>query len=428
MISVVAQSFVGRVLEALERAGIEHCILRDGERLASLQGGGELDILVAPESIRRTAEALGQLGFVRIAAWGHSPHRFFVVYDAGGDLWLKVDVVDQLRYGRPTRFLDTRLHRAVLRRRIRSEGTYLPDTSDEFLMTLLHCGLDKGRFSEPRAARLRELLARLDADAFAKEVQGLGAPPDMPARLLDSIRSENWSMTLDELSILEARMKRRDPWRSRGRTLRDSALRKLERIVRFFAPRAITVALLAPDGAGKSTLASDIERQCLLPVRQVYMGLYQRGSPGHSRKIGGAGFLGRVFRQWGRYLAARRHLSHGRLVIFDRYSFDALLAPQSELSLGKRFRRWALAHCCPAPDLTIILDAPAETLYARKREQTIEALDRQRMEYRRIAPLIPHSATVDASREAGEVRRDVTRLVWNRLIRRLQSRIAGVIS
>jgi thymidylate kinase len=115
-------------------------------------------------------------------------------------------------------------------------------------------------------------------------------------------------------------------------------------------------------------------------------------------------------------------------VIFDRYSFDALLAPENELPFAKRFRRWALARCCPAPDLTIILDAPAETLYARKREHTIELLDRQRREYRRIASLIPHSATVDASRDAGAVRRDVMQLVWSRLMRRLHSRLHGASS
>lgn len=58
----------------------------------------------------------------------------------------------------------------------------------------------------------------------------------------------------------------------RGRTLAGRALRKLDRIAGVLQPRALTVALLAPDGGGKTTLATELARRFFLPSRYIYMG------------------------------------------------------------------------------------------------------------------------------------------------------------
>ena len=43
--------------------------------------------------------------------------------------------------------------------------------------------------------------------------------------------------------------------------------------LRGWRRRGISVALLGPDGAGKTTLAGEIDNSFIFPVRRVYMGL-----------------------------------------------------------------------------------------------------------------------------------------------------------
>jgi thymidylate kinase len=67
----------------------------------------------------------------------------------------------------------------------------------------------------------------------------------------------------------------------------------------------------------------------------------------------------------------------------------------------------------PKPDLVIYLDAPAEVLFARKGEGTIEALERRRQEYMSLRGVVKHFAMVDATQSEDLVARDVTTLIWD---------------
>ena len=174
--------------------------------------------------------------------------------------------------------------------------------------------------------------------------------------------------------------------------------------------RGVTVALLAPDGAGKSTLARDLASDPSLRVWTVYMGLYPRTARRFA--VPGVGFCIRVASQWRHYLLARWRRARGVIVVFDRYPYDARLRPRQSGGRLDRLRRWLLGHVLPPPDLTILLDAPAEVLHARKDEQDIAELHRQRAEYLRLAGRLPcRTIVIDAARGEPEIRREVTELI-----------------
>ncbi len=59
----------------------------------------------------------------------------------------------------------------------------------------------------------------------------------------------------------------------------------------------------------------------------------------------------------------------------------------------------------------IYLDAPAEVLFARKGEGTIEALERRRQEYMSLQGVVKHFALVDATQPQEVVAREVTNLI-----------------
>ena len=70
-----------------------------------------------------------------------------------------------------------------------------------------------------------------------------------------------------------------------------------------------------------------------------------------------------------------------------------------------------LEHFYPKPNLVIYLDAPAEMLFARKKEGTIELLEQRRHDYLELQEKVPHFAIVDATQPQDAVFADVRQLI-----------------
>lgn len=212
-----------------------------------------------------------------------------------------------------------------------------------------------------------------------------------------------------------------------------------------------TVALIGPDGAGKTTVARALPAVLPMPIRYLYMGvsadssnvmlpttrLARRvkralgappdtaGPPSHEsatrparsfrRRAVGAVRAGlrlgnRTAEEWYRQGLAWRWQRGGAVVLFDRHFFIDYhaydVSSEHDRSLSRRIHGLLVARL-PRPDLVIYLDAPAAVLLARKGEGSIEALEARRAEYRAIAPLVPRFVEVDATRPLDVVVRDV---------------------
>lgn len=408
---------LARLFERLDQADIRYCLIRDAAELDTGAELSELDLLVQPDQMDLLRHTLAGLGYIRLPALGHAPHHFFVTYDEASDRWLKLDVVTELAYGRPIKALRTGLATNCLNRRRRHGITFVPAPEDELVALLLHCTLDKGEFAESRRQRLQALRRQITDESYLSELlDRYWSPGESWPRLAAQIDAGAWEAILASRERVAAHLAGGDPLGTLAQRVRGRLLRKLDRAVGFLRPRALSVALLAPDGAGKSTLAASIQNSFYFPVRLVYMGLY--GIRGIRQTGPGVGFVIRLLTQWRRFLAARYHQGRGRLVIFDRYTYDALLATRRQIGRLKRFRRWLLGHACPSPDLILLLDAPGTVLYARKREHSAEALEAQRQGYLALRRMLPQMVVIDATRDAEQVRREVTARIWQGYLQR----------
>jgi thymidylate kinase len=227
-----------------------------------------------------------------------------------------------------------------------------------------------------------------------------------------------------------------------------------------------TVALIGPDGSGKTTISKRLETELGLPVVSIYMGvnMYSSGvmlphmrlirflrqrrhsdNPNVTSDIGeatpqpkmaaarpiasirsGLRLASWLAEESYRLLVARRHTRRGRIVVFDRHFFadfyaeDVGAPPASSPPMARRIRMFVLKHVYPKPDLTVYLDAPAEVVYARKPEGTIERLRQRREAYLALLPDIPEHVVVDASLPADEVVNEVAAAIRSFHQRRLE--------
>src|SRR5205807_2194500 len=136
-------------------------------------------------------------------------------------------------------------------------------------------------------------------------------------RVIESVRRDHW-LELEQLGTsLRAACTLHMPM---GNRLMRGASRILDRCLGVSHRRGLSVALLGPDGAGKSTLAEGIKHTFIFPVHVTYMGLTDGHLPLVDRlRVPGLVLAGRLCIFWCRYLMARYHQVRGRLVVFDRY-------------------------------------------------------------------------------------------------------------
>lgn len=402
------------IFEQLDASGVSYCLLRDAERLTALERGGELDLLVDPVHFSALVRILRRHGFVGVSAWGHAPHHFFLHYAEASDVWFKCDVVTEVAYGRPVHALRTDLGTACLAHRRRAGQTFGPSAEEELVTLLLHCVIDKQSFPAERITRLKALRARSTrADVLTRHLARYWSSMMTWPALAEMIDENRWESLLASRARVIETLAAHDRVGTAWRGARDRVLRKLRRAVGLVRPPYPSIALLAPDGAGKSTLAAGLRDRLPVPVAAVYMGLYQqRGGRRAWSRVPGLGLTAHVLTQWRRYLQARARQAQGAVVLFDRYTYDALLPARRPSSLLRRLRRSLLAWSCPAPDLVILLDAPGVVLHARKQEHEVALLEEQRLAYLRLQPLLKRTAVVDATSDRETIRRIVTALIW----------------
>ena len=217
----------------------------------------------------------------------------------------------------------------------------------------------------------------------------------------------------------------------------------------------ISVAIIGPDGAGKSTITGRLEQAGLpAPVKRIYMGVNLEASslmlpttrlalaiksargrrsdmvgPGvrppvpsgsplkRTVKAGGRGIrlVMWLAEEWFRQAVAEYHRRRGAIVLFDRhfyadyYHFD--VSATERRAFSSRIHGWLLKHAYPKPDLVICLDAPGRVLFARKGEASEEWLEQRRRQYLQLAAVLPDFVVVDVDRPLDVVTRDVATVI-----------------
>jgi thymidylate kinase len=366
-----------RVFHLLDEVGIAHCVLHGHERLHELVTS-DVDCVVAADALPgRLAEVLraneGWLG-VRVVQWFADAAHFVVLAgrdEDGAPFFLQLHAHADCEVSRRTVYAGEE----VLRTRRRAGACWAPAPAVEFAASLAR-RVAKGDLGEGHARRLCDLYRRDPAGCRREAERVCRADPLRVAR--------------NCLAAAVGRLRRE--WRS---------------------DRGLSVVVLGPDGAGKSSVCEAI-RDRLSPAFVAT----QRHTfpPGLLRRSAGSNATPhaqvprsplnsclRAVAYWlpcctlGHFLVTRAARVRGGLVVHDRHVVDALVDPRRYRYGGPGWLLRAVCRLVPKADLVILLDAPAEVIQARKQEVPAEETRRQREAYRALVAGMPNGHVVDAS-------------------------------
>ena len=220
-----------------------------------------------------------------------------------------------------------------------------------------------------------------------------------------------------------------------------------------------TVTLIGPDGTGKSTISKKLQNLLPLPTQYIYMGINQEATnftlpttllwkklkrvSGRQTDMGGppdpnriqsppknplkrmarelkSGFwiANLLAEEWFRQCVTWYYVSRGYVVLFDRhFYFDYykyhIAKSSTRRTLAERIHGFILNRLFPKPDLVIFLDAPAEVLFARKQEGSVELLEQRRQEYLQFQGRVKRFVTVDTTQSIDEVANQVCTFIMD---------------
>jgi thymidylate kinase len=382
------------IFRELDQAGVAWSLLRPRETLALAQG--DVDVLVEPDAFTRAGEIVRAHGFVEMPVPGPDLHVARYDEREGRFVWLHIQCA--------LRVAGSELPAHAVLTEADREGLRQP--SDRWLLwiLLLRALVDKGELAERH---------RPNVQALARGWEGGPEPLESLARRHGLEPEEVVALAAegDWPALLGRSVHRPEPPPSRLRRVVAAAARL--RHVR--ERRGLSVAVIGPDGAGKSTLVEGLTHSLPLPVRVQYMGLTGGRLPtADALRVPGLVFVARVLILWLRYARGAYHTTRGGIVLFERYTLDGAVPSGMRLGPAGRLSRRLQRRVCPVPDLVLLLDASGETMHARSGEYVPATLESWRAAYNRLRNSVPQLQVIDAERPAEAVRRDAEVRIWRR--------------
>jgi thymidylate kinase len=392
------RGFLLNLFRLLDEYNVRYCVLHSWDKLPD-ELPNDLDLAVPEQDkwkLLPVFESLRASGYVPIQAVSHSVNgTFYAFYWVEGSA-VKLAAVDIVSEHRRAGLTLAGAEEMVANRQ--RHGTFWIASPQIEFPYLLAKKAFKQTISEPQARRLQFLAEQLGTSE-GENLAGRFLPRDSSQRAVESCRNGSVAEFLGKgRSKLWRTSLSRRPWR-----LVPYWAGEAWRLVgRWLKPTGVVVAIMGPDGVGKSTVAAGLtdsldmafwRRHRLFHWRpNVIAPKPDRGPVPNphlqSVRRSAASMLclsGFFFDYCAGYLLLiRRLLAKSNLIVFDRYFQDVLVDPQRYRYGGPQRFAEMLSRLVPQPDLVILLDADAESIVRRKPELSYEEIERQRQAYRQL--------------------------------------------
>lgn len=427
--SEAAGQILLRVCETLDKAGVRYCMLHGYENYPQ-QIGSDVDILIDQGVTPDELAKLLRNNRTQIGADIVSRRGYCVVLAAkGAPAFLCLDFTTHPDVN-GLRFCDGS---TVLTGRRRHGWFWIPEVSTEFGCYLART-IAKGSLDERKEMRLQELYSQ-DPARCERQIENFWSGTSQ-AVIAAAARSGDWRKVRADLSEFQTELMRSIASMSPGAYFGAKAKRMLGWLGNIWRPQGISVVLLGPDGAGKSSIVdglpprvSDVFARSYCwgfapPLHRLFRRRRQRTDEPHKLPPRAA-FVSLVRAGYwfayalGSELVLRITVARSTLVLYDRHFVDILVDAKRYRYGGPQWILDLIWRFMPKPDLVILLDAPAEVLQQRKQEVPFEETARQRNAYLSLMRQIKNGHIVDASRSREQVADQVVQVIARYLSNRI---------
>lgn len=412
-----------RLAARLQATNIPYCLVGDTQGFPK-EIRSDLDFVVAPEALAGIPDLLAEFcaeqGIRLVQVLQHEPtaHYFTLAWagPAGRACFLNPDFCSHFYHiGRfflgANELLTGR--RAALDEGGRDKGFYVAAPATDFTYYLIK-KIDKADLSLRSGAYLSRRW-RDDLEGARQKIQPFWPETDLKL-LAAAAENDRWEPVIARLRSLQSSLRARRPY-----SLKALVVECARRVRRACQPTGLMVAMIGPDGCGKSSvinqalvsLAPAFRRsQCvhlrprlwMKPASERAPVADPHAKPPYSWPIS----LLKLLYLWfdytlGYFCVIYPQLARSTLVMFDRYYHDLLVDPRRYRFGGSLCLAKLVSKVIPQPDLWILLDAPAEVLRQRKQEVPLEETVRQRQAYQDLASHLSSVVVVDAAQGLDQV-------------------------
>ncbi len=402
-------------LDALAEHEKHVVVLRDeilDERVES-----ELDILINTDDTDSVLEILSSRGWELSDTGRFIPEKRAMLLYSNGALY-KLDIHLKLIDG-PYIYMDEKWLSETAQR---SENGFLIPSNEAWLLHItLHTILGKRALAEKYKTKMVKVSSSdLDMNAVSQQLQLFNLE-----KILDSVIKDPMLNLQDEEICLATRKL------VKKRILLNNP-RNLFRWIRFKVVwmigqplgwrNGVLIAMLGPDGAGKSSFILEMRRQLKemeFTTRDIYMGPWEYpmlpttkflkkigASPRdriantscdlhwtirYSKLLKGLGrrylyYLFILWEMWYRYFVKiLPHLRLRRIVLADRYVYDLEIGYYNTALKNSGAIRRLISRLVPSPHFGLLLDNDAEIIYSRKKEYPLSTIRSSLESYRSLA-------------------------------------------
>lgn len=247
-------------LTELTKNGLDYVLLR---RPKDSDPDGDIDILV--EDVLKVNSLLIKLNYKCFSITANNAK--YIRFNYEEQRWIHLDVQSNIKlksFSTPNYF-----NKNILKTKILENGVYVLENGHELIITILHVGINKGFFDK----EYYERVCSANLNELKKHILEYSFLPINLNELL--VKIGDFCKEKGKEHILIDFLKNSFP--DNQKTIKNFIYRVLNRIDSFFSLKR-GVAILGPDGSGKSTLINPLSMLQWPSVKKQYMGPSSKAS------------------------------------------------------------------------------------------------------------------------------------------------------
>lgn len=428
-----------QLTEKLNAENIRYFVLRNYKDLPEVNESKDVDIVVDPKLHKRASAIIRQIYKDNGIEFYEEAKIGYTLCTHGMSIENKTGIHIDLIKGLNTKGYEIVDFNEVYSHTKEYKGFFVLEETWDAAILLAHktFGYKKPVLKDKYINIIEEQMSN-DKEAFGEVITHIYGTKK-GQEIIDKIEKDDFDAILTRTNQYDSAIKRRV---SREKFLKTIwrrtffAGQKFNRIVLFYRKYKRVFAVLAPDGAGKTTfLDSLIEKLNYYYVNDLKDGKFHiyHFRPSILPNLGEVGEKAGVMEQdkdftnphrnkpanpissffriayytldyiigWQKFI--RDDVRRDRYSVFDRYSYDLIVDPQRTRLRLPRFIRRFFVWLTPRPGVVFILTADADVIYQRKQELTKEEIKRQLIEYDKLSKKSKRFKVIDAEQSPGEM-------------------------